>query len=104
MTQITDVHTYLEQITNVDNECIRVGFNGHPFSMFDKLQSRHVILVKNGEEVAVRMRHQAEAVEGDGAWRISIHSNVRVGQQTCFLKVCRAVAHLLRQDCGQLLP
>lgn len=44
---------YLEEITDVDDEAVRAGFDGDPLVVNVDLQASDLVLVQNGEQVRV---------------------------------------------------
>lgn len=53
---------YLKEISNVDYESICVGFDSDPLGILHQLQTTNLILIENGEEVAVGVRHQTKCL------------------------------------------
>jgi len=67
------VTTYLEEVPDVDDEGTGDWLDGHPPVPLHELQAADLlVLAEHGEEVAVRVRDQAEGVGGDGARRVPV--------------------------------
>lgn len=68
-----DARAYLEEVPDVDDEGAGDWLDGHPPAPLHELQAADLlVLAEHGEEVAVRVRDQAQGAWGDGARRVPV--------------------------------
>lgn len=97
------INHYLEEIADVDDERVGVGLDGEPLAVLLQLETGDSVRAQNGDEVTVRVRHEAEDLARHRAWRIPVQAKVTRATRAVVFDVCAVAAYSFCKRVEQLV-